>query len=64
MTDSGRCWGRRAFRKSPGTIHLLIQPPLAGKSGREALLGALMTAYDAGGLVDKSVGWEAGHFHF
>lgn len=27
-TDSGLCWGRRAFRKRPGTIHITVHPPL------------------------------------
>ncbi len=27
-TDSGRCWGRRAFRKRPGTITISILPAL------------------------------------
>ncbi|WP_431285964.1 lysophospholipid acyltransferase family protein [Humitalea sp. 24SJ18S-53] len=27
-TDSGRCWGRRAFLKRPGTITISILPPL------------------------------------
>jgi len=29
VTDSGLHWGRRAFRKSPGTIHITVLPPLA-----------------------------------
>ncbi len=27
-TDSGSCWGRRSFRKHPGTITVSILPPL------------------------------------
>jgi len=62
MTDSGRFWGRRAFRKLPGTIRIVIQPPLAVQSGREAVLGALRTAFDASKLVDKPVGENEIHF--
>lgn len=56
MTDSGHCWGRRAFRKSPGTIRIVIQPALSAKSGRVALLDALSAAFEPGKLVDNSVG--------
>jgi len=56
MTDSGRYWGRRAFRKLPGTIRIVIQPPLAVQPGREAVLEALRVAFEPGKLVDKSVG--------
>ena len=28
VTDSGRCWGRRAFRKYPGVIHIVLLPPI------------------------------------
>jgi 1-acyl-sn-glycerol-3-phosphate acyltransferase len=35
-TDSGRYWGRRAFRKHPGTIRIWVHPPLpAGLSRPE-----------------------------
>lgn len=27
-TNSGELWGRRAFRKRPGTIHIVVQPPI------------------------------------
>jgi 1-acyl-sn-glycerol-3-phosphate acyltransferase len=56
MTDSGHHWGRLAFRKVPGTIHIVIQPPLVGQAGREAVLDALRAAFEPGRLVDKSVG--------
>ena len=36
-TDSGRLWGRRAFRKRPGTIHVAIGPPLPPAGGQAAL---------------------------
>lgn len=51
-TDSGRLWGRRAFRKRPGTIHIMILPPLSSSQGQAALLAALRTAWDtASGVV-------------
>jgi hypothetical protein len=56
MTDSGRHWGRLAFRKIPGTIRIVIQPPLAVQTGREAVLAALRVAFEPGKLVDNSVG--------
>jgi 1-acyl-sn-glycerol-3-phosphate acyltransferase len=37
-TDSGRCWGRRAFRKLPGVIHVAIGAPLPPGLAREALM--------------------------
>jgi 1-acyl-sn-glycerol-3-phosphate acyltransferase len=63
MTDSGRFWGRRSFRKTPGSIQIIIQPPLIVNSGREALLEALWASFDAKKLVDKSVGDNEIHFH-
>jgi 1-acyl-sn-glycerol-3-phosphate acyltransferase len=56
MTDSGRYWGRLAFRKLPGVIRIVIQPPLEVPPGREAVLDALRAAFAPGRLVDKSVG--------
>jgi 1-acyl-sn-glycerol-3-phosphate acyltransferase len=47
MTDSGRCWGRRAFRKRAGTIHIVIQPALLANTEREAVLDGLRSAFDA-----------------
>ena len=64
MTDSGRFWGRRSFRKRPGTIHILIQPPLDTKHGREAVLDALRGAFDASKLVGNVVGENEDHSHF
>lgn len=46
-TDSGHCWGRRAFRKRPGTITLSILPPLPAGLGRDALVAALGAAIDS-----------------
>jgi 1-acyl-sn-glycerol-3-phosphate acyltransferase len=48
-TDSGRYWGRRAFRKRPGTIRIVIGQPIPAQTERKALLRALeagLTAID------------------
>ncbi len=45
-TDSGLRWGRRAFRKAPGTIHVAILPPLPAGLPRAALMKALETAIE------------------
>ncbi|HWT10407.1 MAG TPA: lysophospholipid acyltransferase family protein, partial [Roseomonas sp.] len=45
-TDSGRLWGRRAFRKSPGAIHVSILPPLPAGLPRAALMAALEDAIE------------------
>lgn len=60
-TDSGRCWGRRSFRKRPGTIHIAVQPPLPAGLKRQELTEALLRAWREGEenfaqAVDKSVG--------
>ena len=59
-TDSGSYWSRRAFRKFPGTIHVVVHPPLPAGMPRSALMAALETRiHDVGDLamaVDKSVG--------
>lgn len=47
ITDSGLYWGRRAFHKMPGTIHIDIHPPLPANLGRAetaAQLAALFAA--------------------
>lgn len=50
-TDSGRRWGRRAFRKQPGPIHVRILPPLPAELPRAELLPRLQSAWDAGALA-------------
>lgn len=45
MTDSGQCWGKRAFRKRPGVIHIVIQPALPPGLGRDQVMAALTSAY-------------------
>jgi 1-acyl-sn-glycerol-3-phosphate acyltransferase len=61
LTDSGRCWSRRAFRKEPGVIHIVALPPIAAGTPRQELMrqldAALRTDVEATVLaVDKSVG--------
>ncbi|MEA2776888.1 MAG: 1-acyl-sn-glycerol-3-phosphate acyltransferase [Acetobacteraceae bacterium] len=46
-TDSGRCWGRRDFRKRPGTIRIVVGPPIPAKTERKALMQALETGLAA-----------------
>lgn len=60
-TDSGLHWGKVAFRKLPGVIHVLVLPPIEAGLPREALLRRLGEAFDEGTKtlatpVDKSVG--------
>jgi len=43
-TDSGRCWGRRAFRKLPGVIHVAIGAPIPAGLPRDALMRRLEQA--------------------
>jgi 1-acyl-sn-glycerol-3-phosphate acyltransferase len=47
-TDSGRLWGRQAFRKYPGVVHIAIGPALPPGLGQAALLTALRAAWKAG----------------
>jgi 1-acyl-sn-glycerol-3-phosphate acyltransferase len=47
-TDSGHCWGRRAFRKMPGVIHVRIGAPLPTDLPREALMRRLEQAIAEG----------------
>ena len=44
-TDSGRLWGRRAFIKRPGVIHLVIGPPIAAGLGQAETLAALRSSW-------------------
>jgi 1-acyl-sn-glycerol-3-phosphate acyltransferase len=61
-TDSGRFWGRRSFRKCPGTITVAVLPPLPTGLPRDVLLERLATQIEtetdrllAGEPVDKPV---------
>jgi 1-acyl-sn-glycerol-3-phosphate acyltransferase len=58
LTDSGRFWGRRAFRKVPGTIHIQMLPPLEPAGGREAFMRRLSETLgaDLPHAVDNPVG--------
>ena len=58
VTDSGRCWGRRAFRKRPGVIHIRLLPPLPGGADRASLMARLTATFEGslGEAVDNSVG--------
>lgn len=46
-TNSGQHWGRRAFRKQPGTIHLSILPALEPGLPREVLMARLHDGIEA-----------------
>ncbi len=45
VTDSGLYWGRRSFRKRPGTIHIAIQPPIPAGLRRQELMQRLETVF-------------------
>ena len=44
-TDSGLRWGRRAFLKRPGAIHVVIGPALAPRQGQAALMASLRQSW-------------------
>ena len=44
-TDSGRRWGRRAFRKRAGPIHIVIGQPIPPGLSQAALLAAIQQAW-------------------
>jgi 1-acyl-sn-glycerol-3-phosphate acyltransferase len=54
-TNSGRYWGRRAFRKHPGTIRIHVRPPLAADLSRDELMRQLSEGMRLP-AVDNSVG--------
>ncbi len=66
-TDSGRIWGRRAFRKNPGVIRVSVLPPLPAGLNRAAMMAALEAAIETETAallaepVDKSVHEVFGH---
>ena len=45
VTDSGRYWGRRAFRKQAGTIQISVLSPILSSCGREVLMDRLAAAF-------------------
>ncbi len=44
-TDSGTCWGARAFSKTPGTVHVRLLPPLPAGLAREKIIAELTAVY-------------------
>ena len=56
LTDSGTSWGRRAWRRHPGTIRVAIQPPLPAGLPRAELMDRLAALYASPIPVDNSVG--------
>jgi 1-acyl-sn-glycerol-3-phosphate acyltransferase len=56
-TDSGRCWGRRAFRKRPGIIRIVIGAPIPAKTDRRSLMRALEEGLSA---IDREEAEDGG----
>ena len=61
VTDSGLRWGRRAFHKHAGVIHIRLCPPIAAGTPREILMRELVLVFQSGigppsRTVDKFVG--------
>jgi 1-acyl-sn-glycerol-3-phosphate acyltransferase len=61
LTDSGRVWGRRAFRKYAGVIHIELRPPIPAGTSRETLIQELDRVFQSeitspADGVDKFVG--------
>ncbi len=44
-TDSGRYWGKRAFKKYPGTLRVTLYPPSPETADRQGLIDALEDKY-------------------
>lgn len=55
-TDSGRFWGRLAFRKRPGTIRIAVRPALPPGLARPTLLHRLRDNFESAEAVENSVG--------
>ncbi len=59
VTDSGRLWGRRAFRKWPGTVHIHIGEPIRPDLPSPVLVATLRERWKNAAVilasVDKSV---------
>lgn len=55
-TDSGLRWGRRAFRKFPGSVRVAIQPPLSPDLPRPALMAAIAASWQAAALISTPTG--------
>ena len=58
-TDSGRLWGRRAFRKLPGDVHIMIGEPIPPDITQAEMLATVQRrwndAHERLQAVDKSV---------
>ena len=54
-TDSGRYWGRRAFRKTPGVIRIVVGPPIPPGLPQAALIAAIQQRWREAGLSGDSV---------
>ncbi len=54
-TDSGRYWGRRAFRKTPGVIRIVVGPPIPPGLSQKALIVAIKEYWRQEGLLAGSV---------
>lgn len=52
-TDSGRYWGRRAFQKRPGTIHVMVRPALPANLRRGELMAQLEQALRLDGPMSR-----------
>jgi 1-acyl-sn-glycerol-3-phosphate acyltransferase len=59
-TDSGLCWGRRAFRKRSGTIRIVIGQPIPLTADRPALMRVLQAGI---GALDQPVASESERLH-
>jgi 1-acyl-sn-glycerol-3-phosphate acyltransferase len=55
VTDSGQYWGRRAFHKRSGTIHIRVLEPIPTGIGRDQLMQRLEAALRSE-AVENSVG--------
>jgi 1-acyl-sn-glycerol-3-phosphate acyltransferase len=65
VTDSGNCWGRKAFQKRAGTIHIRLLEPIPATIGRDQLMRRLENAFHTPVIpsdqpVENSVGRVAG----
>ena len=54
-TDSGRLWGRRAFRKLPGCVHIHIGEPIAPDLPQAMLVSMLKQRWRDAGLLSNPV---------
>lgn len=51
-TNSGQCWGRKAFGKTQGVVHVTILPALPAGLAREEIVARLAAAF-YGTMADK-----------